>query len=248
MTSAQASEQVVLFQAAEITDRDLNVWHCDAHIMKSDFCCDIYIELRKVLSATSGELVDLEKYTEEFQGGVVLCEDPVFLAGIHTHLQKLGYKGALLGRAEMGMQSEREVVLETGPAFQELALSLGWVYEGGMNEYREGQARRAFSESFPHNVRLKMALPSGERYEAPLYAVLLAYEHGLKAEFPDFEQRMAVWTKPSLQGNLPALAEWVTSRHARAFELLKPYLSLVKEADEDPRAKALAAGAFTLSA
>ena len=60
----------------------------------------------------------------------MLCEDQAFLACVFRALTLSGYDGPRFGRAEMGCQSDRTVVLEPTSAFHEFAQRRGFNFIG----------------------------------------------------------------------------------------------------------------------
>jgi hypothetical protein len=64
-----------------------------------------------------------------------LYDDDNFIAGVMNQLRNIGYEGEAFGRAELGLQSDDGIVLEPGTEFGDFAMTKGWKYAGGLEEY-----------------------------------------------------------------------------------------------------------------
>jgi hypothetical protein len=64
-----------------------------------------------------------------------LYDDDKFIAGVMAQLRNIGYEGEDFGRAELGLQSDDGIVLEPGTEFSDFAMTKGWKYTDGLEEY-----------------------------------------------------------------------------------------------------------------
>lgn len=81
----------------------------------------------KVKIPKKGAIPDIHVFLPKADKFHEYYEDASFLRATNKYLKKLGYEGPNCFRAELGLQSNKYVVLEPDPKFYEFAKSKGWV-------------------------------------------------------------------------------------------------------------------------
>ena len=121
-------------------------------------CCDVYINVADALYH---------------------CDDETFLANVMALLRESGYVGPDFGRAEMGMQQDDRIALESTDAFQDFALTRGWAYADG----NEMLLLNRLLRSIPWKAVVSFRASNGTVYGIPVECIAT---HHAKANAPRY--------------------------------------------------------------
>lgn len=233
-----SEDDILVFTSDKVVDSRNNLWRVVATMNKSDYCCDVDLQVASVIPEVMTHI-----------GGVQLCRDDVFLESIHKELQALGYEGPQLDRAEMGMQERDRVVLETGSGFEQFAHdTLGWRYAGGEFEWEVSSLHRAMNRSFPHGANLRIKGYGGSIWEVPMTYVLMAFYQWLESEHGEESPRvLEILRDPALRGNVEALSSWIAANPGYAWGAMKDFAREVRSPSEQIFIDSLSERKFTLN-
>lgn len=240
------SKEIELLNAVRVTDSNGNEWAVRVSMDKSSYCADVRIALLTVKTPQGEFDVKSHISDNDSPAGFELCDDSVFIREVFKHLAALGYTGPVCGRAELGMQSERQVVLETGREFEQFANEkFGWTYAGGMEEWQLTEIRKSFEASFSRHSKLELRYSDGSVWAVPGYVVLNLYEHSLRAAHQgDFASYCALLQSPELKGNEDRLRAWMGTNAAALSARMSDSLRQVKPPTVDPLMTSLCRGEF----
>ena len=148
---AQLPDIVLLnaFSAVDVTGRRHEVARVD--IEACSHCCDLRVHL-------------VNSVEDPFR----LANDAVFLASVQAQLRNVGYDGPAFGRAELGLQDDSCIVLESSVAFQRFAMTRGWQYADGNEEHAINELLR---EATPWSAVMSFRVSNGAVFGIPVERV-----------------------------------------------------------------------------
>lgn len=230
------AERIHVFSDQPFTDSTGAAWSIRASLETSDYCCDLYCQLTR--RGQGGQETPLN--------GLTFCNDGAFNRAVLARLKELGYAGPDFGHAEMGMQSETTVTLETTREFAEFAHEkFGWTYAEGMQAWRKKGLRSDFMKSFSAGLRLELQVSDGSVWSTNVSHALRVF---LQLKEQECENQPGlieqVYSDPELRGNLTALKAYLCSRAPTAYPAIRHHLRLQKAASVDLVLQAMLEGAL----
>ena len=208
-------ENIRLVGAFEAPDTRAGAWRVTGiYVERESYVPDVYVELDRAWPGLE-------------DGGAELYEDPEFLGAVMAQLRAAGYEGEDFGRAELGAQSTYQVVLEPNRSFERFAMSKGWRYADGLDEY---ELSAALSDAKLRSL-ITFRARDGSRWGLPL--CLVAERHARQhaaANGVTPARSLVDVTVPLLRATPAAAVKWA-DEHLTAEEL-KTHLRLLESAPE----------------
>ena len=165
------------------------------------YCCDVRVHIS--------------------HGHAELCDNATFLQGVNAALTAAGYSGSRLGRAELGMQEDDCIVLESPRDFERFAMTRGWQYPDGYDSWEAS----SLIQSIPFSAEVAFTASNGAVYGVSVAFVAENHAKRHAATAGGVAAALRTLTLPALKQRPAVVVDWVREM---AWEDVEPMLRQLK--------------------